>query len=192
MDWKLETDKFEVSKCPFYTALIVSFSLSFLAQIDNSQKIKNLVSLSADLLSESKATTTYELFLYLSFAFTGLAGFGYSRRHVPISPIFSKFLGYFIAGLLGTGGVLLGWGYGVIAHATSIGSASNILTGIGITSFFSLFILAPVFMVTFYLTEVNKARDPQPFYKNYNITALKWMSLLLFSVGMFGFLNMVI
>jgi hypothetical protein len=190
--WKLETEKFEVSKSPFYTTLIIFFCISFMAQLDNHQQVKKLASLAADLLGESITITTYTFFLNLSLACIGLAGFGYSRRHVPVGPIFSKFLGYFVVGFLGTSGVLLGWGYGVLAHAASIGSASNILEGVGIISLFSLFILVPVFMVLFYLTEVNKAREPQPFNKNFNITAFKWLSLALFVVGIFGFLNMVI
>lgn len=192
MEINLEPGKFEISKCPFYTALIVSVVLSFLAQLDTQQEIKNLVSLSSDLLGESKAIKTYEFFLYMSFAFCGLAGFGYSRRHVPTNAVFSGSLGYLITGFLGAGGVLLGWGYGVLLHTVLFNSEPNLVQGIGIISLFSMFILVPIFMVTFYISQVNTAREPQSFKQKFNVNAFKWLSLALFSIGAFGALNMAI
>lgn len=188
----LEPQKFELSKCPFYTSLSVSIFLSFLAQLDANQDIKNLVSLSQSLLNESKAIKTYEFFLYVSFVFTGLAGFAFAKRHVALNKWFKGPFNYFISGLLVTGGVLLGWGYGVLSHAIYFDTTSNITHGIGIVSLFSLFILVPVFIVYFWIAKVNENREPITFKSSIkNKAAFQYLSLCLFSVGAFGVLNMI-
>ena len=189
----LETQKFELSKCPFYTALLVSVVLSFMAQLDANHDIKNLVSLSQSLINESKAIRTYEFFLYISFVFTGLAGFAFSKRQVALNKWFTSPFNYFVTGLLATGGVLLGWGYGVLIHAIYFDTTSNITQGIGIISLFSLYILVPIFIIFFMVAQVNEIREPITF-KNpiKNKAAFEWVSLGLFSVGAFGVLNMVI
>jgi len=87
----------------------------------------------------------------------------------------------------------LGWGYGVLFHAFFFGTTDNLTQGVGIISLFSLFILAPVFIIFFQISQVNEIREPLKF-KNAikNISAFEWLSLGLFTIGAFGAGNMIL